>query len=868
MNIINILKQDCILRKSSSELQPESLEANQDDIMDVANKTSMSQDQDLMSHNLDLRSQEGISDDVMSQSMITNDDMTNQSMITNDDIANQSKMMKDDMMSQSTYGSLCQEQPEAQASAPSSPRNEVQDLRHGEMFSIEKEFTLEESTIDKESTLADESILDKKSPLLEESRADMESTFEKEPTFREESTFEKEPTLTEESILDKEPTLLEESTLDKESILEKEPSLIEESTLDKEPTLTESTMDKATTLLEESTLAEESVLVKDPTLLVETESTSAEDLTAEKDPQAGIELDLVEKNEPVTEDQEIVPEQGSAALTNVTDFGGDASAVQQTTTLDQTFSPLPVVTDQLPVDIDKLSVDTELLPVDTTLTAVATDQLPVNSDELPVEQVDHLAADSSSSLIVPEGTNERITPDPISRHEMTSPALAPVEGRLEIPLEQAPYDYKANEVDDDENVETGRKASLITGDYAYQVEVDGCHEDEEKAVDDDVSSEDDGEEDVGEEVRGRLTVSLSQDDVISTTSITTALNNNNTNNTSCSYSEAQVVDDDNGAVGNINDPLKDEADEPLKLEKEDNVRMPTSDQDEEQTDAVVPAVDDPVQEACQDEMPVLGEKNQLLGGEDHLLGEKEKVLGANDKALEEEDGQEAEMPILSPQPYIAAENNLGEEKVDVSDDEYGNDDGKADEDIAKEEAVVITTEQGDDADNEDIGNVAGVDDDNVDTVTCSQPEADNDCGGDSDDAVAPADLSPAFPPASPAAAVAAAVAEEPATNGNAINPYVNHLELDQSTTAAEATTDFLDSANTAGGSACLLDSGVVSAETNDGLCKTEVKLFFNVLSRCFFLFPQSLDLSLPFFLHMCFVKTNIHIMKYANMYPY
>ena len=821
MNIINILKQDCILRKSSSELQPESLEANQDDIMDVANKTSMSQDQDLMSHNLDLRSQEGISDDVMSQSMITNDDMTNQSMITNDDIANQSKMMKDDMMSQSTYGSLCQEEPEAQASAPSSPRNEVQDLRHGEMFSIEKEFTLEESTIDKESTLADESILDKKSPLLEESRADMESTFEKEPTFREESTFEKEPTLTEESILDKEPTLLEESTLDKESIPEKEPSLIEESTLDKEPTLTESTMDKATTLLEESTLAEESVLVKEPTLLVETESTSAEDLTAEKDPQAGIELDLVEKNEPVTEDQEIVPEQRSAALTNVTDFGGDPS--------------------------------------------VATDQLPVNSDELPVY---HLAADSSSSLIVPEGTNERITPDPISRHEMTSPALAPVEGRLEIPLEQAPYDYKANEVDDDENVETGRKASLITGDYAYQVEVDGCHEDEEKAVDDDVSSEDDGEEDVGEEVRGRLTVSLSQDDVISTTSITTALNNNNTDNNSCSYSEAQVVDDDNKAVGNINDPLKDEADEPLKLEKEDNVRMPTSDQDEEQTDAVVPAVDDPVQEACQDEMPVLGEKNQLLGGEDHLLGEKEKVLGANDKALEEEDGQEAEMPILSPQPYIAAENNLGEEKVDVSDDEYGNDDGKADEDIAKEEAVVITTEQGDDADNEDIGNVAGVDDDNVDTVTCSQPEADNDCGGDSDDAVAPADLSPAFPPASPAAAVAAAVAEEPATNGNAINPYVNHLELDQSTTAAEATTDFLDSANTAGGSASLLDSGVVSAETNDGLCKTEVKLFFNVLSRCFFLFPQSLDLSLPFFLYMCCVKTNIHIMKYANMYPY
>ena len=809
MNIINILKQDCILRKSSSELQPESLEANQDDIMDVANKTSMSQDQDLMSHNLDLRSQEGISDDVMSQSMITNDDMTNQSMITNDDIANQSKMMKDDMMSQSTYGSLCQEEPEAQASAPSSPRNEVQDLRHGEMFSIEKEFTLEESTIDKESTLADESILDKKSPLLEESRADMESTFEKEPTFREESTFEKEPTLTEESILDKEPTLLEESTLDKESIPEKEPSLIEESTLDKEPTLTESTMDKATTLLEESTLAEESVLVKEPTLLVETESTSAEDLTAEKDPQAGIELDLVEKNEPVTEDQEIVPEQGSAALTNVTDFGGDPS--------------------------------------------VATDQLPVNSDELPVY---HLAADSSSSLIVPEGTNERITPDPISRHEMTSPALAPVEGRLEIPLEQAPYDYKANEVDDDENVETGRKASLITGDYAYQVEVDGCHEDEEKAVDDDVSSEDDGEEDVGEEVRGRLTVSLSQDDVISTTSITTALNNNNTDNNSCSYSEAQVVDDDNKAVGNINDPLKDEADEPLKLEKEDNVRMPTSDQDEEQTDAVVPAVDDPVQEACQDEMPVLGEKNQLLGGEDHLLGEKEKVLGANDKALEEEDGQEAEMPILSPQPYIAAENNLGEEKVDVSDDEYGNDDGKADEDIAKEEAVVITTEQGDDADNEDIGNVAGVDDDNVDTVTCSQPEADNDCGGDSDDAVAPADLSPAFPPASPAAAVAAAVAEEPATNGNAINPYVNHLELDQSTTAAEATTDFLDSANTAGGSASLLDSGVVSAETNDGLCKTEVKLFFNVLSRCFFLFPQSLDLSL-----------SIHVFR-KNKYTY
>merc|ERR1711860_457434 len=118
MNIINILKQDCILRKSSSELQPESLEANQDDIMDVANKTSMSQDQDLMSINLDLRSQEGISDDVMSQSMITNDDMTNQS-----------KMMKDDMMSQSTYGSLCQEEPEAQASAPSSPRNEVQDLQ-------------------------------------------------------------------------------------------------------------------------------------------------------------------------------------------------------------------------------------------------------------------------------------------------------------------------------------------------------------------------------------------------------------------------------------------------------------------------------------------------------------------------------------------------------------------------------------------------------------------------------------------------------------------------------------------------------------------------------------------------------------------
>ena len=153
---------------------------------------------------------------------------------------------------------------------------------------------------------------------------------------------------------------------------------------------------------------------------------------------------------------------------------------------------------------------------------------PISRDELasPCDARNELVSPGAKrdELASPGAKRDELTSPGATRDELTSPSAALVEGKLEIRLEEEEevYDYKARDVDDDDQTQFVRKPSL-SGGYEYKVEQDGCN------VDDNSSSSEE-EEVEAEAVVGTLTFSVAQDSTTTTTitaSDSTLLHTNN-----------------------------------------------------------------------------------------------------------------------------------------------------------------------------------------------------------------------------------------------------------------------------------------------------------------------------------------------------